>query len=153
MPSRTNFTIRDYSNELSSFGVQSLTGSAANLTAQLALAAALSSAVENLTIGHLDKYTFQIVLLDTPITPSNVFAQREMKWLVSYVGDTTGKAFSVEIAAPELTGNIIPNSDTADLTSADWAAFVAAFEAYVRSPDDEAETVTVTGARVVGRNI
>lgn len=153
MASRTNFTIRDYSNELSNFGVVSVTGNAGNLTAELALAAALSSAVENLTIGHLDKYNYIINLLDNPITPTNVYAQREVKWLVSYVGDTSGKQFSIEIAAPDLTGNIIANSDMADLTSTDWAAFVTAFEDYARSPDNGTETVTVTGARVVGRNI
>jgi hypothetical protein len=153
MASRTNFTIRDYSNELSSFGVVSVTGTAANLDAQLAAAAALSSAIENLTIGHLDKYAYQIFLLDSPITPSNVYAQREVKWLVSYTGDTSGKTFQVEIAAPDLTGNIIANTDQADLTSTDWAAFVTAFEAYARSPDNGTETVTVQSARIVGRNI
>lgn len=153
MSSRTNFTIRDYSNELSSFGVISVTGNAGNLAAETAAAAALSSAVENLTIGHLDKYTYQIFLLDNPITPSNVYAQREVKWLVSYVGDTSGKNYSIEIAAPDLTGNIVANSDMADLGSTDWAAFVTAFEAFARAPDNGTETVTVTGARVVGRNI
>jgi len=116
-------------------------------------AAALASAVENLTIGHLDQYVLSAILLDTPITPSSVYAQREVKWLVSYMGDTSGKQFSVEIAAPDLTDNIVPNGDIADLTSADWVAFIAAFEAYVRSPDNGTETVTVTGARLVGRNL
>jgi len=72
---------------------------------------------------------------------------------VSYQGDTSGKMFSIEIAAPNLTDNLNGNSDQADLTSTDWAAFVTAFEAYVRSPDNGTETVTVVGARVVGRNI
>lgn len=153
MASRTNFKIRDYSNEMSSFGVTSVTGNAGNLAAELVEAAALSSAIENLTIGHLDGYTYQIVVLDTPITPSSVFAQREMKWLVSYMGDVSGKVFSIEIAAPDLTDNIVPNGDIADLTSADWVAFISAFEGYARSPDNGTETVTVTGARLVGRNI
>lgn len=153
MATRTTFTIQDYSKELSSFGVTSITATAGNLAAQQTAAAALSSAIENLIIGHLDKYVQNLVLLDTPITPSNVYAQREMKWLVSYVGDTSGKSFSIEIATPEITGNIIPNTDMADLASTDWAAFVTAFESYARSPDNGTETVTVTGARVVGRNL
>lgn len=138
---------------MSSFGVTSVTGTAGNLTAELALAAALSSAVENLTIGHLDKYGYTIPVLDNPITPSNVYAQREMKWLVSYTGDTSGKTFQVEIAAPDLTGNTIANTDMADLTSTDWVAFIAAFEDYARSPDNGTETVTVVSAKIVGRNI
>lgn len=153
MASRTNFTIRDYSNELSNFGVTSLSLSAANFDAQLAALASLSSAVENLTIGHLDKYAVATIPLDTPITPSDPFAQRELKWLVSYTGDVSGKLFQIEIAAPDATDNLVPNSDLADIGSADWLAFVAAFEAVARSPDNGTEAVTVTGARLVGRNI
>jgi len=153
MATRNNFTIRDYSNELSSFGVTSVESNVGNYTAQLGLQVALSSAIENLTIGHLDKYTYVIEGLNSPATPSNVYAQREVKWLVSYVGDTSGKQFSIEIAAPDLTGNLNGNSDVADLTSTDWVAFIDAFEDYARSPDNGTETVSVVGARVVGRNI
>lgn len=153
MASRVNFTIRDYSNELSSFGITSVTGNAGNLAAELAEAVTLSSAIENLTIGHLDKYTYSIIPLDTPITPSNVYAQREVKWLVTYTGDVSGKSYSIEIAAPNLTDNLNGNSDDADLSSTDWAAFVTAFEAFARAPDNGTENVTVVSARVVGRNI
>lgn len=153
MATRNNFVIRDYSNETSNFGVTSITGNAGNLTAQLAAQTTLSSAVENLTIGHLDKYTYAIEGLNSPVTPSNPYAQREMKWLVQYVGDTSGKTFSLEIAAPNITDNVVPNSDVANLASDDWVAFVEAFEAFARSPDNGTETVTVTGARLVGRNI
>jgi len=153
MATRNNFQIRDYSNELSNFGVTSVSGNAGNLTAQLALQTALSSAIENLTIGHLDKYTYVIEGLNSPITPSNVYAQREVKWLVQYMGDTSGKLFQIEIACPNLTDNLAPNSDIADLTSADWVAFIDAFQDYARSPDNGTETVTVVSARLVGRNI
>jgi len=153
MATRNNFTIRDYSNETSSFGVTSVTGNAGNLTAQLALQTALSSAVENLSIGHLDKYTYVIEGLNSPVTPSNVYAQREIKWLVTYAGDTSGDVFQIEIAAPNLTDNVVPNSDVADLSSDDWVAFIAAFEAYARSPQNGTETVTVQSAKLVGRNI
>jgi len=153
MATQNRFTIRDFSDELSSFGVTSVTGNAGNLTAQLGLQTALSSAIENLSIGHLDKYTYSIEGLNSPVTPSNVYAQREIKWLVTYKGDTSGKNFQIEIAAPNLTDNLNGNSDQADLTSADWAAFVTAFEAYAKSPDNGTEAVTVVGARVVGRNI
>jgi len=153
MPTRNNFTIRDYSNELSNFGVTSIEGTAANLTAQLALQTALSSAVENLSIGHLDKYTYTIEGLNSPITPSNPYAQREMKWLVTYRGATSGKLFSLEIAAPNVTDNLVENTDIADPTSDDWVAFIGAFEDYAVSPDNGTEAVEFVGARLVGRNI
>jgi len=153
MATLNNIQITDYSNEKSSFGVTSITANAGNLAAQQTLAATLVAAVEDLTIGELTKQAMSLVILDSPAIPTNPYAQREMKWLVQYVGDASGKTFSIEIAAPDITDNVVPNSDIADLTSTDWAAFVTAFEAYVRSPDNGTETVTVVGARLVGRNI
>lgn len=153
MATQNNITINDYSNEKSSFGVTSVTANAGNLAAQQTLAAALVAAVEDLTIGELVKQTQVLVILDSPAIPTSPYAQRELKWLVNYVGDSSGKTFSVEIAAPDITDNVVVNTDVADLSSTDWAAFVTAFEAYVRSPDNGTETVTVVGARLVGRNI
>jgi len=153
MATTNTFTINDYSNEKSTFGLTSITVNAGNLAAQQTAAAALAAAVEDLTIGELVKQVQTLVILDTPAIPTSPYAQREMKWLVSYVGDSSGKVFQAEIAAPDITDNVVVNSDVADLASTDWAAFVTAFEAYVRSPDNGTETVTVIGARLVGRNI
>lgn len=153
MPTQNGFQITDYSNEKSSFQVTSPDVNAGNLAAQQTLAAALAAAVDNLTIGALTKQTMNLVILDSPAIPANVYAQRELKWLVSYIGDSSGKIFQTEIAAPDLTDNVVVNSDVANLASTDWAAFVTAFEAFVRSPDDPAETVTVLRAENVGRNL
>jgi len=153
MATQNTFQITDYSNEKSSFAVTSITANAGNLAAQQTAAAALASAVDDLIIGDLTKQVQSLVILDTPAIPTNPYAQREIKWLVSYIGDSSGKIFSTEIAAPDLTDNTVANSDMADLSSTDWAAFVTAFEAYVRSPDNGTETVTVLKAEVVGRNI
>jgi len=147
------FQITDYSNEKSSTVLNTTVLTAGNFTAQQTLAAALAAAIEDLTIGELTKQINSIPVVDTPAIPTNPYAQREMKWLVQYQGDVSGKLFSSEIAAPDITDNVVINTDVADLSSADWAAFVTAFEAYVKSPDDVAETVTVIGARLVGRNI
>jgi len=147
------FQITDYSNEKSTTVLNTTVLTAGNFTAQQTLAAALAAAIEDLTIGELTKQINSIPVLDTPAIPTNPYAQREMKWLVSYQGDVSGKLFSSEIAAPDITDNVVPNTDVADITSTDWAAFVTAFEAYVKSPDDPAETVTVIGAHLVGRNI
>jgi len=153
MATKNTFTINDFSNEKSNFGVTSITANAGNLAAQQTAAAALAGAIEDLTIGELVKQTMSLVILDTPAIPSSPYAQRELKWLVTYVGDSSGKEFQAEIAAPDITDNVVGNSDVADLASTDWAAFVTAFESYVRSPDNGTETVTVIRARVVGRNI
>lgn len=146
-------TINDYANEKSSFDLTSITATAANLVAQQALAATLVAATEDLTIGKVVKQRMALIILDSPDIPTNVYAHRESKWLVSYVGDASGKTFQTEIAAPDLTDNLVGNSDIADLTSDDWVAFSDAFVAYVRSPDNGTETVTITKAELVGRNL
>jgi len=153
MATQNTYQITDYSNEKSSFGVTSITATAGNLAAQQTLAANLAAAVVDLTIGEVTKQQMSLVILDTPAIPTSPYAQRELKWLVQYIGDASGKIFNTEIAAPNITDNVAANTDIADLTSADWAAFKTAFEAFVRSPDNGTETVTVLGARVVGRNI
>jgi len=147
------FQITDYSNEKSTTVLNTTVLTAGNFAAQQTLAAALAAAIDDLTIGELTKQINSVPVLDTPAIPTNPYAQREMKWLVQYQGDVSGKLFSSEIAAPDITDNVVPNTDTADITSTDWAAFVTAFEAYVKSPDDATETVTVLGAHLVGRNI
>lgn len=149
----TSFQITDYSNEKSSFGVNATVLTAANFVAQQALAATLAGTISDLSIGELTKQIAQVPVVDTPAIPTSPYAQREMKWLVQYQGDSSGKLFSIEIACPDITDNVVVNTDTADMASTDWAAFVTAFEAYAKSPDDVAETVTVIGARLVGRNI
>lgn len=153
MATQNTIQITDYSNEKSSFSVTSVTANAGNLAAQQTLAAALVAATEDLTIGELTKQQMALVIYDTPAIPSSPYAQRELKWLVQYQGDTSGKLFSVEIAAPDITDNVTPNTDIADISSTDWAAWVTAFEAYAKSPDNGTEAVTVIGAKVVGRNI
>ncbi len=153
MSTQNNFQITDYSNEKSSFGFLSVTGNAGNLTAQEGLAAAVAAALANLSIGVVSKETYSILLIDAPGIATNPYAMREVKWLVRYQGDTSGKLFSLEIAAPDVTDNTVVNSDVADLGSTDWAAFKTAFEAYAKSPDNGTESVTVVGARLVGRNI
>jgi len=149
----STFQITDYSNEKSTFQVNSIVLNAGNFAAQSTLAATLVGATEDLSIGELTKQTLNQIVLDAPAVPTNVYAQRELKWLVTYQGDTSGKLFSIEIACPDITDNIVPATDLADLASTDWAAWVTAFEDFARSPDDLAETVTVVSARLVGRNI
>jgi len=153
MPTNNTYQITDFSNEKSSFSVTSVTANAGNLAAQQTLAADLAAAVDDLTIGELTKQQMALVILDSPAIPANPYAQRELKWLVKYQAVTSGKVFSTEIAAPDITDNVVVNTDVADLTSADWDAFVTAFEAYVKSPDNGTEAVTVISARLVGRNI
>jgi len=147
-------TYQDYSKEFSTARVTAQTLTALNFDTQATARAAFIAAISPLVLGTIAKSGFgeQTIGVNTP--PASVEAQREKKWLVTYEGNTSGKKFQLELPCADLTGgHLIVNSDNADLTEADWAAFIAAFEAYGRSPDDPAETINVLSARFVGRNL
>jgi len=146
----------DYSSEKSSWSINTVDLTAANVVAQQALIATLKSAVDAivLTAETNDQLVFTKSGTGSGTPPSNAMAQRENKWLVRYVGDATFRVFSVEIPGADLSKlTTTPQTDFADLTDPDISAFVAAFEAVVRSPDDPTETVTVRNIQFVGRRL
>ncbi len=150
---QNTFTITDYSQENSTFGFPSAVLTAGNIAAQAALAATLLGATEDLTIGNIAKQQVTQVLHDDPGVPIDPFAQRELKWLVTYQAVTSGAKYTLEIPAPSLVDNLVPGTDTADITSDDWDAWITAFVAYAKPADDLADSVIVLGAKLVGRNI
>jgi len=150
---RTTLTFTDYSAENSSVTYQAATLTAANFDAQATLAGALSVATNALSIGHLSKRSIAQDPVDDYAVATDVYAQRELKWLVSYQANTSLKTFQVEIPCANLTDNLVPGTDLADITSTSWDNFITAFEAYAKSPDNPAEAVTFLSARLVGRNI
>jgi len=151
--SRGSFSITDFSQESSSFGYDAAELTAGNIVAQTALHAALMTATEDITIGHVSKHTLAQILVDDPGVPTAPYAQRELKALVTYQSVTSGKKWQLEIPAPALIGNLIDGTDIFDIASTDWAAWVTAFVAVAKAPDDIADSVIVLGARLVGRNI
>jgi len=150
---RTTLTFTDYSAENSTVTVQAANLTAANFDAQATLAGALSIAINALSIGHLSKRSIAQDPVDDYAVATDVYAQRELKWLVSYQANTSLKTFQMEIPCANLTDNLVPGTDLADITSTSWDNFIAAFEAYAKSPDNPAEAVTFLSARLVGRNI
>lgn len=150
---QNTFTITDASQENSSFGFSSSTLTAGNIAGQTSALATLKTATDNLTIGHVAKQQVAQILVSDPGVPTDPYAQRELKWLVTYQAVTSGHNFTLEIPAPNLTDNIVAGSDLADLTSDDWTAWVSAFVSVAKAPDDLTDSVIVLGARLVGRNI
>jgi len=144
--------ILDYSRETSSFRVPinpSAVPSAGDLTA-------LYDAQANMTIGTQDDGVLSIQSVNdsgSVATPANQYAQREMKYIVSFASNNTGEQYSRELPCPDLT-LMAAGTDLLDLTNATVAAFVTAFEA-VASIDEGGtpSDVTVTSIRLVGRNI
>jgi len=145
-------TILDYSEETSSFGFKIGAMTAINLAGVLAQIGDWRVALGNIIVGVLKSDT---VVLDrntyTNTPPSDTAAQVELKWLLRYEGNTTKKQFRTEIPTPD-TSKLVPGTDKADLTDTDIAAYVTAFEALAKSPDDPAEGVNVLDMTLVGRN-
>lgn len=151
MPSSTNFKIIDYSGESSSFRVAGTTISSANYDAQQTEVIALSDAIENIIIGQLAERRFTSSVAEpNTVAPTNQFAQRELKWLVTYTDDVLGDVMQCEIATPDLA-LLVAGSDLMNTSAGAGAAFVTAFEAFVTGKTGNA--VSVVSVRLVGRNI
>lgn len=124
---------------------------AANFAAQQTLWDAFSAAVQDVSIGNLNKE--QIVAEENKLSNAssvNVQAQRENKWHVACTEAGTGNNVSFEIPCADLT-LIAADGESMDTGSAEYAALVAATEAFVRSNDGNA--VTVDRIYYVGRSI
>lgn len=146
------FTIQDYSEEKSTFRFNFGAITAVSLPGFLTNFGNLRTALGNIILGTVQKEAWvgdSTVLSNVP--PANSNAQVELKFLLTYEGDTTKKVFRNEIPTPD-TSKVIAGTDQVDMSDADVAAYVTAFETIARSPDSDTETVTVLDMRLVGRN-
>lgn len=150
MTSRLTLTVRDYSNELSTVSLPGLDLTAANFDAQDALWDALQTAIDAIIIGIISDRKLLAQDIDvSPDLPTNAFAQRELKWLVRWVGNVTGQHTS-EIPTPDATLTLA-GTDNLNLGVGAGAAFVTAFEAVVRDEGDASSDVQ--SVILVGRKL
>lgn len=142
---------RDYSNEVSNFAVYIPELTAGNFTATGAAVQTLGTATNALSLGQPARSAL-VAQINTisAASPSDVNAQRERKWLVTYRDTVTNRLYSLEIPCADLAGgNLQANTDLANLASTEWAAWVTAFEAIALSQDGN--PVDVLRAQHVGR--
>lgn len=154
MPSQHvgSFTIIDYSEEKSSFGFNFGAITAVSIGGFLTQFGNLRTSLGNIikgTIGGEQWVGDRTVLTNVP--PTDDTAQVELKFLLSYEGNTSKKKFRAEIPTPD-TAKVIPGTDKVDLTDTDIADFITDFEAIARTPDSDTETVNVLDMTLVGRN-
>jgi len=150
----SNWSLLDFSNESSSVRMYNGAITAVSIAGFLTAFGGMRTALEGITLGTMKQEQWVgdlTVLSNTP--PTNVFAQRELKWLVRYQGNTTQKIHNLEIPTADPTGRLTAGTDKADLTETNMAAWVTAFEAFARTPDSDTETVTVLDVTLVGRNL
>jgi len=149
-------TLQDYGTpgsgsgaEKSSWKVWGATLTAGNITAQEGLASALWSAALDITLGSEAATKLLASSTQSAVVNTNPLSQRENKWMVRY-HDTASTKFTVEIPTADLS-LLDTGTEFLDLTVTEVAAFVTAFQAYAKSPDDPTLSVTIDSIQFVGR--
>lgn len=149
---KATFSGLDFAGKRSRFAVSGADLTAGNIAAELAL-------VDNLVtaLGNFSYIPFGNTVLARDVASvgqaSDANGMRAFKARVRYSDNVTGAIFDVEIPAPIRTANLSPGTAFFDLADVEVAALVTAFEAYVKSPDDLANSVTVINIQSVGRSL
>jgi hypothetical protein len=150
----------DYSNEKTT--VRVITGeiTAISLPGVLTEVGNLKTAIDNITLGTIATDSLHVAdTLYSSVPPTNKAAQREIKWLITYVDNTATigvgvpnpgyqKKFSVEAGTAD-TSLVVNNTDYMDLTASEGLALKTAFDALVKSPYGGA--ADVISVKLVGR--
>lgn len=150
----STFTFLDYSGEKSTSRVYNGAITTVSLPEFLTEFGALRAAMDTITSGTINKEAWvgDDTLLSNAL-PVSEYAQRELKWLVTYRNTVSNNLYTVTVPTADPTGRLIPGTDLADLANAGIAAYVTAFEAIARSPENDLDVVDVVSIRLVGRNI
>lgn len=151
-----NFSILDYSNEVSRVGFYLPQLSAANYDAVVddlagGVVGDMRLAMNALIKGnHLRRQVTAEVFQDAATLPGDPYAQRELKGRFSYRDTVNGELGSFEIPTIDLDVVGQQGTDVIDLEEVAVAAFVAVVEANCVSRDGNA--IEITSAEVVGRS-
>lgn len=165
MAGRLSFSLMDYDRERGAVSMNTGNVTAVSLPGLLTEVGALRTAIEGITLGVVAKESLSV--FDTPLAndpPNDENAQVERAWVVSYEDNLPffddpvnaipnegyRKRFTLTIPTADYEGRLLPNSEEADLTDTEMAAFVTAFETTARSP--YGGTVNVLKVTTAGRN-
>lgn len=121
-----------------------------NLAAQITALAAVAAALSPLTNGVVASDALTIGVSISAGLPGGV-AVRGDKWAIT-AQESTGdlNKFTYTIPAADTSGgHVIAGTRAADLTNADWAAYVTAFDAMAKSPAGNA--LSIISAQAIGR--
>jgi hypothetical protein len=152
MPAQYYRTLLDYDGEATTMRIVIPEINAGNIADIVTQTANLGTAINGLTLGALGKLGYGNFTDGVDTEASDPFAQREMKWLVSYEDTLTGKVYRVEIGTADLSHLDPNNRDRANIgDAAEVDAFITAFETLAVAPDT-ANPVEVKSIIPVGRN-
>ena len=148
---KVNLSVRDYSDEKSSFGLYIPDVDETNWVATNAALATLNTALAAMTIGNITRFNLdhETGLAGADQRPSSPYAQRELGARFFYVDDVTSEKYNFTVPCPDLLVIGNPGTDDLDLTLSVVAALVTAVEAVAVSPDGNA--ITIERGKIVGR--
>lgn len=150
MPSKINFSVRDFSDEYSNFGINIADVDEVNWVATDTAVGVIQTALAALTVGNIASR--QLVAYNETVNdtrPSNAFAQRETGLRLHYQDDVTGKKYHVTVPAPDLSLIAEGGTDDVDMTLSIVSTLTAAIEAVAVSP--EGNGITFYRGTIVGR--
>lgn len=148
------FSFIDVAQQPSSFSVYNGVITAVSLPGFLTELGDLRTATDAISLCTLsdEKWVGDETALSN-VVPTDHYARREIKLRVNYQGNDTGKLFHVTVPGPDIANLDYSGEDVNIADAGIMAAWVAAFEAIARSPNDDTENVTVVSAKIVGRNL
>lgn len=135
----------DYDGQKRQFSFNTDIVTAANHDAQKGLHDALVAAVADVTLGALDfeEFVGDREQIRPVVKAAQASAQVNVQWVVTYVDSVNTSVYNVRVPTADITDTTLfaTNSNLWDPSDAKWVTFIAAFEAYVLSPDGNAVTV------------
>jgi hypothetical protein len=142
---RYRHSLVDYDGQRRQFSFDAAVITAANHDAKKSDHDDLVAAIADVTLGALD---FEEFVADREsirplVKAASAAAQVNIEWVITYVDDVNSAIYNVRVPTADLTDDTLfmPNSNIWDPTDAKWVTFIAAFEAYVLSPDGNAVSV------------
>jgi len=148
-----SMSVKDYSKETSNFRLNIPLVDDSNIVAVNGQLATLRLATEAIELGNTvkDLRSWVNIALD-PTPPTDKAAQRESKWLVSYIDTVTFDVYRCEIPCAD-SSLLIGQSDTINAVNFTGVVdtFRDAFEAVIVSKNGNA--VTVQSLQFVGKRL
>lgn len=155
MPGKVSFSFSDFSGEKSNVSFETDDITSANIDTVASLNGALTTALQGVTLGNINKRTF---FADDAVVeagnPPEGAAQREMKWRVELADSVTGERIYREIPTADIsiTALLVAGTDLADMAHAAWVSLKGAIDGNYNNPKT-GNSLLVIGARLVGRNL
>lgn len=140
-------TYLDHDGDKSTVSFEGINMTAANFDAQVTEQNALITALDAITLGTPIQTVRNATVVDVVAAPPvNPFAQTNIRWVIQYTNDTTGRTYTTSVPTADLSlSDAVFNGAPALSIEAGGAgeAVKDAFEAYARQEGDPVTVVAI----------